>query len=113
MSKSYVKTTENAADIAARGSTMEELSTNRLWWNGPKWLEDTSKAWIDTTNTNSDVSTNSTQSEKEGDINLKATEETEKNASVNRPFDIFEGDYSSVSNNYYVSQHTLCELRRK
>ncbi|KAH3723912.1 hypothetical protein DPMN_049710 [Dreissena polymorpha] len=88
---------------------MEELSTNRLWRNGPKWLEDTSKALIKTTNTKYDVPTIGTQSEKEGDtcIHLKATEETEKNASVNRPFDIFESDFSSVLRLLRVTAYAL------
>ncbi|XP_052784316.1 uncharacterized protein LOC128220097 [Mya arenaria] len=36
----YVKTTENPADIATRGYTVEKLTKSELWWNGPSWLMD-------------------------------------------------------------------------
>ena len=35
----FVKSKENAADLASRGCTMDKLVNNYLWWNGPEWLQ--------------------------------------------------------------------------
>ena len=34
----YVNTTENPADVASRGCSVNELKENQLWWHGPSWL---------------------------------------------------------------------------
>lgn len=34
----YIKSAENPADIASRGVTLEKLTNNDLWWQGPSWL---------------------------------------------------------------------------
>lgn len=36
----YVPTGDNPADLATRGVTPSELADLRLWWRGPRWLED-------------------------------------------------------------------------
>jgi len=35
----YVNTKENPADLVSRGIFPSELLNNKLWWNGPSWLE--------------------------------------------------------------------------
>ena len=41
----YVRTTENPADVATRGSEPSQLNQHRLWWSGPSWLSDPVAAW--------------------------------------------------------------------
>ena len=36
----YCKSSENPADILSRGSDYITLSSNDLWWHGPRWLRD-------------------------------------------------------------------------
>jgi hypothetical protein len=35
----HIKGTENPADVATRGETVDELMEDSLWWNGPSWME--------------------------------------------------------------------------
>ena len=41
----YVRSEENLADIASRGTTFQNLSQDRLWWFGPIWLTDPETKW--------------------------------------------------------------------
>ena len=41
----YIGTKENPADVASRGSSVQELIDNCLWWNGPDLLWKLSKDW--------------------------------------------------------------------
>ena len=41
----YVRSKANPADIASRGSSVEKLNANRLWWHGPTWLVDPETEW--------------------------------------------------------------------
>jgi hypothetical protein len=41
----YVASTDNPADIATRGSTVEILTRNRQWWNDPEWLKENKNQW--------------------------------------------------------------------
>ena len=41
----YVKSEDNPADIATRGSTVNEIKCNKLWWNGPDWLKLSEEDW--------------------------------------------------------------------
>lgn len=34
----HVPSTQNPADILSRGSTVNQLKSSSLWWNGPTWL---------------------------------------------------------------------------
>ena len=43
----HVRTHENPADCASRGSLVVELKNNDLWWHGPKWLRETEKEYIE------------------------------------------------------------------
>lgn len=38
----HVRSKENPADLASRGIALEDLKDNKLWWNGPHWLEEES-----------------------------------------------------------------------
>lgn len=38
----HVKSEDNPADLASRGSLPLELAANKLWWHGPQWLSDMS-----------------------------------------------------------------------
>lgn len=39
----HVPSEEKPADILSRGSTVNELMNNNLWWNGPSWLRESSQ----------------------------------------------------------------------
>ena len=41
----YIGTKENPADVASRGSSVQELIDNSLWWNGPELLWKPDKDW--------------------------------------------------------------------
>ena len=39
----HVPSADNPADLASRGCKAMQLSQTELWWNGPKWLAETSE----------------------------------------------------------------------
>jgi len=39
----HVRSADNPADLASRGTSGEELINDRLWWHGPCWLSDPNK----------------------------------------------------------------------
>ena len=41
----YTPSKENPADIASRGSTVQNIAVNDLWWHGPKWLIKSEEEW--------------------------------------------------------------------
>ena len=41
----YVPTKENPADYLTRGTTLEEISELRAWWEGPAFLSDSQNNW--------------------------------------------------------------------
>lgn len=41
----YVPSEKNPADCASRGCNPEEIVNNKLWWSGPAFLREPSKAW--------------------------------------------------------------------
>ena len=41
----YVNTKNNPADMAIRGTTLNELRTNNMWWYGPDWLQQPEESW--------------------------------------------------------------------
>lgn len=41
----YIRSKENPADVASRGSSAQKLSDNHLWWHGPSWLNDPENEW--------------------------------------------------------------------
>ena len=51
----YIGTTENPADVASCGSSLQELISNHLWWNGPDLLWKPSKGW-NLTNVTTEIS---------------------------------------------------------
>ncbi|XP_025190399.1 uncharacterized protein LOC112590994 [Melanaphis sacchari] len=42
---SYVKSSENPADIISRGCDAEQISGMNLWWDGPEWLKNNTEDW--------------------------------------------------------------------
>ena len=41
----YVNTVDNPADIATRGILASDLSTCKIWWEGPQWLKKPEEFW--------------------------------------------------------------------
>ena len=41
----YIPTKENPADVLLRGETARGCLQNKLWWNGPKFLQDNEDKW--------------------------------------------------------------------
>lgn len=46
----HIRSEENPADVLSRGSTIKELLTNRLWWNGPAMLRQNEDDWPEWSN---------------------------------------------------------------
>jgi len=45
--KAYVCTSENPADVATRGTSIDKLIANECWWSGPKWILLPESSWPD------------------------------------------------------------------
>ena len=41
----YVETSQNPADLATVGVSVQDLSTCELWWHGSKWLQNSEETW--------------------------------------------------------------------
>lgn len=41
----WISGKENPADLISRGTTVDELIDNQLWWRGPKWLGESKNNW--------------------------------------------------------------------
>jgi len=41
----HVKSGENPADVLSRGCNPNQLRKNKLWWEGPQWLEADEELW--------------------------------------------------------------------
>ena len=42
---SWVPTNENPADLPTRGMMVIQLSSSKIWWNGPEWLKRPDAEW--------------------------------------------------------------------
>ena len=42
---SWVPTNENLADLPTRGMMVIQLSSSKIWWNGPEWLKRPEAEW--------------------------------------------------------------------
>ena len=61
----YVTSRENPADIASRGSSVQKLSENQLWWHGPERLNGTETEWPEITQESHEKSKRDYESELE------------------------------------------------
>ncbi|CAC5379121.1 unnamed protein product [Mytilus coruscus] len=41
----YFSTKENPADVATRGTLVQKLRNDHLWWHGPSWLKQDENTW--------------------------------------------------------------------
>ena len=41
----YIQSKDNPADLASRGTNINELLESNLWWHGPKWLLEPTQVW--------------------------------------------------------------------
>ncbi|XP_070550260.1 uncharacterized protein [Ptychodera flava] len=41
----YISTSENPADVATRGTSVQELQKMSSWWHGPEWLVTSKQSW--------------------------------------------------------------------
>lgn len=41
----HIPTSQNPADVLSRGTSMQLLISNRLWWQGPSWLVKNKEHW--------------------------------------------------------------------
>lgn len=69
----YVTSKENPSDIASRGSSVQKLSENQLWWHGPVWLNGTETEWPEITQESDEKSKRDYESE------LKKTKTCQRN----------------------------------
>lgn len=43
----YMPTKDNPADVALRGSTVKNLLEDKLWWQGPSFIQEGPENWPD------------------------------------------------------------------
>nr|CAD2196659.1 unnamed protein product [Meloidogyne enterolobii] len=85
----FVRTEQNSADIATRGSTPMELQKSTLWWNGPEWIVRPSDEWPDELSFNIDKQTDDNNPTDKIDTTTFSTKEPE-------PPTIDPGRFSSI-----------------
>ena len=99
----HCRSEDNPADIPSRGSSIEQLKTKEIWWNGPSWLTN-----IRGTDVVDDISEEKIDEclieRKEGNmvINLLVSEE---NGRISNAVDIQR--FSSLSRLYRVTMYLL------
>ncbi|MCG7879158.1 MAG: reverse transcriptase domain-containing protein [Candidatus Thiodiazotropha endolucinida] len=118
----YVDTKSNPADIASRGSTMQKLANNALWWHGPEWLKKPLNEWPleDGTNLTEEKVKKEFESEikHERKIDVKSLlsgeiREGEKRCfPISAPFEIDSRQYSSVIKLFRVTATAMRFIKR-
>ena len=67
----FVFTTENPADVAARGTTVPYLQNDSIWCHGPRCLREAEKEWPNSTIVNNDKTDVQYESEIKKSTSLK------------------------------------------
>lgn len=111
VSVSYVNTKENPADVATRGSTLDDLSKNTLWWHGPEWLNEPMQILAQQNVIPPENQKFSNEDADLSDVLLKTTE-TSNIPLICSPFGIQEDRYSSVTKLIRVTAYLLCFVRQ-
>lgn len=101
---SYVKTSENPADIATRGATVKALSENKLWWHGPDFVKQSSDKWLLGQQFYPHVDVLISAIVKEPEYNGEAGDKP--------PFDIDSHRFSSVSKIFRVTAYVIRFIRK-
>ncbi len=96
----YVKSKENPADVATRGTNVQNLQTNTLWWHGPDWLTNPEAAWQTecryvAKETTQECSSSCMESAVNNHTEMKA--ESNTNCNNTTPFDIDYESYNSIT----------------
>lgn len=105
---SYVNTQENSADIATRGSTIEDLYGNQIWWHGPTWLLRDFEAYVKYSLASNEGQNDTSNNE----CNMISVNKTKTEIGNNPPFQIDIEAYSSFTKLLRVTALVLRFIRK-
>ncbi|XP_060575739.1 uncharacterized protein LOC132733143 [Ruditapes philippinarum] len=102
---SYTNTKQNPADVATRGTTIEDLNKNEQWWHGPSWLLNPCDSWFCSHGKEPLLKTKSKiQDFHECDLLISSTTSTETSTKeLSSPFEIDVRAYSSITKLFRVT----------
>lgn len=112
---SYVNTRENPADVATKGSVVEKLIVNDMWWHGPEWLNQQSDTWITGSDSITGVTVNVDNSDVCESVQL-ATNRVDENQRLEPPFGLDYRRYSSIAKVFRVTafaQRFIDKVRKR
>lgn len=73
----HIAGTENPADLISRGKYPSEIKSNKLWWNGPLWLQQHENSWPKFNDSNTDkFNPNDLEMKKQDNIICTSTTES-------------------------------------
>ena len=111
VSVDYVKSGENPADIASRGTNVQSLQENQLWWHSPDFTSVTRENEMDT---EAQMNNDWHQVEKEVKMliterNYDVNERPDKHGEVTPapPFSLNPNEFSSISKLFRVTAYAL------
>ena len=111
----FVSSRENPADIASRGSNIQTLRENHLWWHGPTWLRSTE--WPESTEELDEETKQDYESELKKGVSVKESTLLQVPDNISdistystgscAPFDIDCDRYSTVTKVVRVTAYVL------
>ena len=104
---SYVNTKENPADVATKGTRAQLLYKDRLWWHGPKWLEQPIETWITGKKSMGNVSVEAANETVDTEESAFTNTDSVKKVFIELPLSIDYERYSSITKLLRITAYAL------